>query len=107
MDEWIGKRHVKLKGVVTEVVPGRKIVWQLKALVRLPMRLVLEVEDEPAGVRITHTIRAGFERVGKIFDPLLRLYFSDRFRTAMDEHAETEFHKLAQVFEGDRRPAQA
>jgi len=102
MDEWIGKRRVKLKGVVTELLPGRKIVWQLKALVRQPVRLVLEVENEPAGVRITHTIRAGFDRIGKVFDPLFRLYFSDRFRRAMDEHAKTEFNKLVQVFEGDR-----
>jgi hypothetical protein len=107
MDEWVGNRRVKLNGVVTEAIPGRKIVWQLKALVRQPVRLELEVDDEPAGARITHTIRAGFGGLGKVFDPLFRLYFSGRFRRAMDEHVRTEFNRLVQVFAGEPRAARA
>ena len=43
---------------------------------------------------ITHTIRAGFAGAGRILDPLLRIYLSESFTTAMDEHGKTEFPKL-------------
>lgn len=97
MDEMIGKRRVRLSGVVTELVPGRKLVWQFKALVRLPVRLVLELDDDAAGVRVTHTIRAGFGGIGRILDPLFRLYLTRDFARAMDEHVRTEFPRLAGV----------
>jgi hypothetical protein len=94
MDEMIGQRRVKLTGVVTELIPGKRLVWQLKALVRLPVRLVLELEDDPTGVRVTHTIRAGLGGVGRIFDPLFRLYLSRGFERAMEQHVHTEFPRL-------------
>ena len=100
MDEWIGTRRVRMKGVVTELIPGRKVVWQMKLLVKLPARLVLELEDSPTGVAITHTIRAGFAGIGRILDPLFRLYLSKTFERAMDDHARTEFPKLAEVLRG-------
>lgn len=100
MDEWIGDRRVRMKGVLNEWIPEQKLVWQLKLGVRQPVRLLLELQDEPEGVRITHTIQAGFAGIGRIFDPLLRLYFSKRFVRAMDEHVRTEFPKLAALLRG-------
>ncbi|OQA93346.1 MAG: hypothetical protein BWY25_03108 [Chloroflexi bacterium ADurb.Bin222] len=49
MDEWVGSRRIKLHGSVTQVVPGRRIVWQFKQLVRLPARLSLEAVDAGDG----------------------------------------------------------
>lgn len=96
MDEWVGSRRIKLHGIVTQVVPGRRIVWQFKQLVRLPARLSLEAVDAGDGVVLTHTLQAGFKGIGSILDPLLRLYFSDEFARAMDEHARTEFPMLGE-----------
>jgi hypothetical protein len=73
MDEMIGNIHVRAVGVIREAVPGRRIVWQLRALVAQPVRLALDLEDDATGVKITHTIRAGFSGFGQILDPLLRL----------------------------------
>lgn len=94
MDEYVGSRRVRLSAVVVEAVPGERLVWQLKAAVRLPVWLSLEFVDGAAGVTVTHRIRAGWAGRGRIFDPLLRLYFSRRFAAAMDAHVHTEFRRL-------------
>jgi hypothetical protein len=48
----------------------------------------------------THTIRAGFRGLGRILGPLLRLYLSDEFERAMDEHAQAEFPMLGAMLCG-------
>jgi len=93
MDEFIGKRRVKMLGVVRVAEPT-KIVWQLKKVIPLPVWLTLELADDAAGVTLTHTIRAGFDGLGQLFDPLFRLYFSNEFEREMDEHVKTEFPML-------------
>lgn len=102
MDEYVGTRRLRMQGIVVEVVPGKRVVWQFKQIVCLPAWLTLEVEDEAGGVTITHTIRAGFRGMGRVLDPLLRLYFTEEFEQAMDEHAQAEFPMLA-AMQGDNR----
>ncbi len=80
--------------IVTEAEPGKKLIWQMKKLIRLPIWLVLEFEDDKEGVEITHTIKAGWEGIGRIFDSIFKIYFSDEFTKMMDEHAKIEFPKL-------------
>ena len=94
LDEFIGECRVKMTGVVVEAIPGKKLVWQLKKGVRLPIRLSLELHDDEAGVLICHTIRVGFDGLGSVLDPAFRLYFSGKFAAAMDEHVKAEFPKL-------------
>jgi hypothetical protein len=95
MDEYVGRRHLRMNGVVRQVVPGRLVVWQLERGLRLPARLTLELDDRAGGVGVRHTIRAGYEGIGRVLDPLLRLYFSPAFAAAMDDHVRTEFPMLA------------
>jgi hypothetical protein len=99
MDEFIGKRRVRMAGVVTEVVPAKKLVWQFKKVLRLPAHLILEVEDKESSVVVTHTLQVGFRGIGRLLDPLLRIYFSDAFESAMDEHARTEFPMLRKLLD--------
>ena len=94
MDEFIGKRRVRMTGVVVEAVPGKKIVWRLKQWIRLPVSLTLELTDRDGGVALQHTIRGGFGGAGRILDPLFRLYLSTEFAAAMDDHVRTEFPLL-------------
>ena len=100
MDEYVGRRRVKMKGIVTEAMPGKKVVWQFKQGIRLPARLILEVVEGSGGVMLTHTILVGLPGIGRIFDPLFRLYFSPEFARAMDEHAQAEFPMLAAMLRG-------
>ena len=94
MDEYVGKRRVRMLAVVVQAVPGKKTVWQLRKGVRLPVWLTLELADRDGGVDLRHTITAGFRALGRILDPLLRLYFSAQFAATMDRHARTEFAPL-------------
>jgi hypothetical protein len=91
MDEFIGSRRLRMTGVVVHAEPGRKISWQMKKGIRLPAWLTIEVADRASGVAITHTITAGWGGVGRLLDPLLRLYLSSDFAAAMDRHVHTEF----------------
>ena len=94
MDEDIGARRVRMTAILIESIPGGRITWQLRKIIRLPVWLSLELEDDDDGVTITHTIRAGFAGAASILDPLLRIYFSESFTRALDEHVKTEFPKL-------------
>jgi hypothetical protein len=97
MDEFVGTYRLKFKGEVIEIIPGRKLVWQMKKVVKLPGWLTLELEDSDDGVGIIHTIAVGFNGIGRIFDPILKAYFSNDFGREMDKHAQIEFHKLANI----------
>jgi hypothetical protein len=101
MDEFVGERRLRMTAVVRAVVPGREIVWQLKKGLALPAWLTLKLADDTAGVLITHTIEAGLSGLGALLDPLLRLYFSNAFSQAMDEHVRTEFPKLRDMLRRD------
>ncbi len=46
---------------------------------------------------VTHEINAGFAGVGKLFDPFLRFYLNRRFERDLEDHANIEFTKLAEI----------
>lgn len=91
MDEFIGRRRLRMTAVVIDVEQGRKVLWQMKKAIRLPAWLTIEAVDGPTGVAITHRISAGWTGPGRALDPLLRLYFTPEFAAAMDNHVHTEF----------------
>jgi hypothetical protein len=99
-EEFVGKRHERTQALVVDLVPGRRLVWQLKKGVRLPVWIQLEFQDGAGGVAITQTTRAGYEGAGRILDPLLRLYFSRGYARALDDHATTEFPRLRELLHG-------
>ena len=94
-DEYVGKRRLKFDAVVTEVMPGKRIVWQMKKLVKLSARLTLDFEDEGRGVHIRHCLAVGFDGIRRIFDPLIRIYLSKEFEFDIDQHVRTEFTLLS------------
>jgi uncharacterized protein YndB with AHSA1/START domain len=92
MDEYVGSRRVRMVGEVVEAVPGERIVWRFRpGGLRLPVRLILALSNDEHGVRLRHTITAGWSGRGRMLDPLWRLYFSRSFAGAMDRHVRTEF----------------
>jgi hypothetical protein len=98
MDEHVGRHHLKMKAVVEEAVPGRRIAWRAVMGVRLPIRIVIELEDSPKSLTIVHSVEVGWRGAGRLFDPLLRLFFHDgRFTEDMDAHAQEEFPRLARM----------
>jgi hypothetical protein len=107
IDERIGDRRVTMEARVVEAVPGQRVVWQMSWGVALPAWLALDLEDDGAGVTVTHTLRAGFEGIGGVIDPALRLYFSRRFRAALDEHVRIEFRRLGELLRAEARDERA
>jgi hypothetical protein len=100
MDEFVGSRRLRMTGIVVEVEPGRRIVWQLKRWIRLPAWLRLELEDQADGSFVRHTVQVGYRGLGRVLDPILRLYVSRRFAAELDEHVRTEFPKLGGLLRG-------
>lgn len=96
-DEYVGRYRLKFSGVVSEIVPGKKVVWQMKRIVKLPGWLALEFEDVPGGVRIVHMVSIGFGGPGRFLDPVLKRLFSSRFEKELAEHAQTEFKRLVEI----------
>lgn len=102
-DEYVGRRRLRFRGAIEEYIPGVKIVWRLRKLIDLPARLSLAFTDTDTGVRIRHTLAAGFDGPGRILDPLLRLYLSRGFERDLDEHARLEFGKLGAMLAGEEQ----
>lgn len=92
MDEYVGSRHVRIGLEVKDWVPGERIVWQFRqGRLPLPVWLTLALSSGEHGVRLRHTITAGWSGRGRWLDPLWRLIFSRSYAGAMDRHVRTEF----------------
>ncbi|MCL2372555.1 MAG: hypothetical protein FWC78_04040 [Defluviitaleaceae bacterium] len=97
MDEYLGKnRRLTFHAAVTTANPPNKIEWQMiKAKLRLPATVTLELNDSPNGVKLKHELRIGYSGMGKILDPIISLYFNKSYQAALDEHCKIEWDKLA------------
>jgi hypothetical protein len=96
-DEYVGKHRLKFKGRITGYVAGKRLEYRLAKGLLMPAWLVLELEDRPDGVVIVHTVKAGYQGMGKMLDPLIRLYLSSEFEEALNKHADTEFSRLGDL----------
>ena len=107
MDEYVGRRRLRLRAVVTEAVPGSRIVWQFRWGVPLPAWLRLDLADDDTGVTIRHTVHVGARGIGRILDPFLRRYASPRFARDLDAHVRAEFPKLRDLLAASRAVSDA
>ncbi|MGZ5917305.1 MAG: hypothetical protein ACXWJ4_08280 [Methyloceanibacter sp.] len=95
MDEMIGLKRVKVKCELVELLPGHKLVWQLRRpLFRLPIKLIFRLEDDETGVHIEHSLEVGYSESRAFLDSLFRPFFPAGFAADKDEHVRTEFPKL-------------
>ena len=96
-DEYIGEsRRLAFDGVVIRTDFPKVIIWQMKkAGIRLPATLRLDLRDSPGGVKVRHELRIGYNGIGKLLDPFIKLYFNESYSEALTVHCQTEWHKLA------------
>lgn len=99
-EEFVGDHRERTDALVVDLVPGRRLKWQIKRRVRLPVWILLEFEDDAGGVTITHHLQAGFDGAGRVLDPIFRLYFSREYEKALEAHARTEFPMLRDLLHG-------
>src|SRR5262249_32894591 len=91
-------RRVKITCELVELVPGWKLVWQMRRpLFRLPVKLIFTLQDDGSGVQVEHAIEVGYTGVGTFLDSLLRLFFPESFAADKDEHVRTELPKLKEL----------
>jgi hypothetical protein len=95
-DEYVGKRRLKSYARLKEYIAGEKLVWQIKSVIFLPIWITLEFQDTPNGISVSHKLSAGYCGIGKVFDPILKLFFNPSFLCDLDLHVETEFKFLAE-----------
>jgi len=98
VNEYLGKKRrlIFFAAVITAKCPN-KIEWQMmKANLRLPAILELELNDIDEGVALKHKLRIGFSGIGELLDPFIKLYFNKPFRKALEEHCKAEWFKLAE-----------
>jgi len=101
-DEYVGSRRLRFHAVVAELEDAARIVWQMRIGFRLPARVKFELEEHPEGVLVRHTLAAGYSGIGRVLDPLLKLYLSEEFARELDQHARTEFPMLAALLASRR-----
>jgi hypothetical protein len=94
-DEMIGKRRLMFQAMIIKSLPRQEIVWQMKKMILLPAWLSLKFQNTEDGVLITHSLSAGFRGLGKVFDPIIRLYLNKKFEKELAAHANMEFNKLS------------
>ena len=94
-DELIGDRRIKSHAIVKEIAPNSRIVWQLKALVRLPIWVELDLNENGDTLEISHKMKLGFRGVGRCLDLVFRSIVSRKFQSDLNEHVIEEFCLLA------------
>jgi len=97
VDEYVGKYRLKGYAVVAKLVPYQEIVYQIIILIKIPAWFIMKFEEGPDGIKIIHVVKAGFNGLGKVFDPLIRLFLTNEFEKHLTAHAQEEFPKLASL----------
>jgi hypothetical protein len=104
-DEYLNGRHrLKFHATVIQADRPRKIVWQMRKLgVKLPAWLDIKFHDSDAGMLIRHELRIGCAGVGRLLDPILKLYLNRSFWSDLEIHCHNEWPALAKLL-NDRLP---
>ena len=98
-DEFLGeKRRLAFRAVIIAADRPGRAAWQMKkAGMKLPAVLSLEMQDSPDGLHIKHELRIGYNGLGKLFDPFIRLYATKSFLDALGKHCRAEWPMLAEL----------
>lgn len=107
LEQMIGRFHVRETAEIVEALPPRRFVRRVIKGFRLPIFIAFDLEEDDAGLTIIHTIQAGFRGLGRVLDPLFRLYFTRRFAEALDEHLRIEYVLLREVTQPAAAPARS
>lgn len=97
MNEIVGQYHLKFKARVTKYDSGKIIEYQMIKGCLLPAWVKMEFKDIPDGALVNHTLRVGYNGIGKFFDFFLKLYLSNSFEEQLEGHAKNEFIRLGEI----------
>jgi len=98
-DQNIGKKYrMKFHAIIRTANRPAKIVYQMRKFgISLPGYLELEFADTPNGLLLKEHIRIGFNGLGKVLDPFIRIVYNKHFFKEMDAHHKREWECLAEI----------
>lgn len=98
-DQHISKSHrLAFNAIIRVAKKPDKIVMQMRKFgINLPAYLDLEFHDTPNHLLLKEEIRIGFGGVGKILDPIIKLFFNKMFFDALNGHHKREWTCLAKI----------
>ena len=98
VDEYLGQnRRLTFHGIVITANRPNKIKWQMKkGAIRLPAFVEISLHDTDEGINLKHELCIGYSGIGRILDPLIKLYFNKSYQKDLEDHCNIEWYKLAE-----------
>jgi len=99
-DQCISNRYrLKFYGIVREANKPKRIAFQMRKFgMNLPGYLELDFLDTEEGLLLTETLRIGLNGIGKVFDPLIKMFCKGFFKE-LSEHHTREWKNLSEVLQ--------
>jgi hypothetical protein len=96
MNENLGeKRCLSFHAVVVKANRPNKIIWQMmKFGIKLPAFVEFELQNFSDELLLKHELKLGFNGIGKLLDPIIKIYFNKSFQEALETHCNIEWYKL-------------
>jgi len=101
-DQNISPKH-RLKSYAITKVANRpnQIIVQIRMFgINLPAYMELQFTDTANGILLKEELQVGYNGIGKILDPIIRLFINKSFLGALDAHHKKEWARLAEILKG-------
>jgi len=97
-DQNIGKKfRMRFYAILIAAERPTRVVFRMRKFgITLPGFLELNFEDTSDGLVLTEQIRIGFNGIGAVLDPFIRIVYSKRFFKEMDSHHIREWIRLSE-----------
>jgi hypothetical protein len=98
-DQNIGKKYrMKFNAVIINAKNPNNIVFQMrKCGIKIPGYLELNFSENNEGLQLTEILRIGFNGIGLIFDPFIKLIYGKRFYNVFKEHHKREWQECSKL----------
>ena len=100
-DQNIGHKYrMKFHALIKSTRKPQRIVFQMSKFgVKLPGFLELDLIDSEDGLILTETLRIGFNGIGKVCDPFIKLVYGKKFYEVFKEHHKREWQCLSEILQ--------
>jgi len=96
-DEFVGPIRLKFHAIISDYIPDKLIGWQMKKLILLPAKLILQTEQENNDVILKHSLLIGFKGILSILDPIIKVFIPGNLEAELNKHAQHEFGILPEI----------
>ena len=96
-DEYVGKKRLKFKAIISDYQPNYCIEYQMIKGVKLPIWLRMEFTQQGSEIEVMHAIKVGFSGWFKSVNYLISPFITKKFVMDLENHAEEEFNRLSKM----------